>query len=123
MDALTRYIVIYYSNLMTPSERVAHKASIAEEKAENLEPGNLQTILRERCGSNDSDVVAHLKDGQETFLRNVRDRILKEHANEVFLNYCPKCGALTNTPNAQQCPECFHSWHGDVEQFVGREAR
>lgn len=123
MDALTRYIVTYYSNLMTPTEKLAHRASFAEEKAENVEPGNLQTLLRERWGSADPEVMALLKDGQENFLRNVRDRILKEHTNEVFLNYCPKCGALTNTPNAQQCPECFHSWHGDVEQIVGPERR
>jgi hypothetical protein len=78
-------------------------------------------MLREKWGSNDSEVIALLKDGREVFLRNVRDKILHEHANEVFLNYCPKCGALTKTPRAQQCPVCFHSWHGDIEQFVGRE--
>jgi len=123
MDALTRYVVNYYPNLMTPLEKVAYRASFAEAKAENLEPGNVQTMLREKWGSNDSEVMAFLKDGREVFLRKVRDRILHEHANEVFLNYCPKCGALTTTPRAQQCPACFHSWHGDVEQLVGRERR
>ena len=121
MDELTRYIVSYYPNLMTPSEKLAQRSSIAEEKAENLEPGTLQTMLRKKWCSNDPEVLALLKDGRETFLRNVRDRILREHANEVFLNYCPKCGALTKTPKAQQCPACFYSWHDDVEQFVGPE--
>lgn len=119
MDELTRYIVTYYPNLMTSKEKAAYRASFAEEKAENLERGKFQTMLRERWRSNDPEVVALLKNGPEEFLRNVRHRILREQANEVFLNYCPKCGALTKSPKARQCPKCFHSWHDDVEQLVG----
>lgn len=111
MDELTRYIVTNYPNLMTFKEKAAHKASFADEKAEALEPGNLQTMLRERWASSDLEVVALLKNGREEFLRDVRDRILREHANEVFLNYCSKCGALTKSPKARQCPKCFYSWH------------
>ncbi|HEX6188229.1 MAG TPA: hypothetical protein VFZ40_09105 [Pyrinomonadaceae bacterium] len=123
MDELTRYIVTYYPTLMTSNEKVAYRASFAEEKAENLEPGKLQTMLREKWGSNDPEVVALLKNGRDEFLRNVKDRILREQPNEVFLNYCPKCGALTKSPRARQCPKCFYSWHDDVEQIVGRERR
>lgn len=113
MDELTKYIVTYYPNLMTLKEKAAYKTSFVEEKAENLEPGNLQRTLRERWGSNDPEVLALLKNGREEFLNQVRARILLEHADEVFLNYCPKCGALTNTPKAKQCPKCFFSWHRD----------
>ena len=114
MDELTKYIVTYYPNLMTIKEKIAYKASIAEEKAENLEPGNLQQMLREKWGSSDPDVLLLLENGREEFLRQVKDRILREDADKVFLNYCPKCGALTKTPKARQCPKCFFSWHGEV---------
>ena len=114
MDELTHYIVTYYPDLMTSIEKAAYKTSFVEEKAENLEPGNLQRTLREKWGSSDPEVLALLKNGREEFLRQVRERILRENADQVFLNYCPKCGALTNTPKAKQCPKCFFSWHGDV---------
>lgn len=114
MDELTKYIVTYYPNLMTFKEKAAYKTSFVEEKAENLGPGKLQRTLRERWGSNDPEVLALLKNGREEFLHQVRERILREHPDEVFLNYCSKCGALTNTPKAKQCPKCFFSWHGDV---------
>lgn len=114
MDELTRYIVTYYPNLMTIKEKAAYKASLGEEKAESLEPGNFQRITRESWGSRDPEVLALLENGREEFLRRVKDKILQEHADEVFLNYCPRCGALTRTPTAKQCPKCFFSWHGDV---------
>jgi len=114
MDELTRYIFYSYFDLLTFKEKVAYKASFAEEKAENLEPGKLQDFLREKWGSRDPEVLVLLKHGRDEFMRNVKDRILREHPDKVFLNYCPKCGALTRTPRAKQCPKCFFSWHGDV---------
>lgn len=57
MDELTRYIVNYYPNLMTPKEAAAYKTSFVEEKAENLEPG----------GANYS--AHYVKDGDRTILK------------------------------------------------------
>lgn len=114
MNKLTKYIVTWYPDLMTVNEKAAHKTSFVEEKAENLEPGNLQRMLREKWGSSDPEVLALLENGREEFLQKVADRILREHADEVFLNYCPKCGELTKTPRAKQCPSCFFSWHDEA---------
>jgi uncharacterized C2H2 Zn-finger protein len=110
-DELTAYIINYYPHLMTDREKLAHRASFAEEKAENLPPGNLQRTLRERWGSTDPDVLAMLKEGREVFLKNVAQRILRERSDELFFNHCPRCGALAKTPRAKQCAKCFHSWH------------
>ena len=114
MDELTRYIFYSYFGLLTFKEKAAYKTSFAEEKAGNLEPGNLQDFLREKWDSRDPEVLELLKNGRDEFMRNVKDRILREHPDKVFLNYCPKCGGLTKTPRAKQCPKCFFSWHGDV---------
>ena len=111
MDELTRYVVTYYPELMTVKERAAYKALVAEKKAENAGPGSLQDMILKKWGTKDPDVLALLENGPEEFLHNVRGRILREHPDQVFLNYCPKCGALTNTPKAKQCPKCFFSWH------------
>ncbi|HLE62459.1 MAG TPA: hypothetical protein VI750_04925 [Pyrinomonadaceae bacterium] len=48
MDELTKSIFYNYFDLLTIKEKAAYKASFAEEKAENLEPGKLQDFLRER---------------------------------------------------------------------------
>lgn len=114
MDELTRYIFYSYFNLLTIKEKAAYKASFAEEKAENLEPGKLQDFLRERWSSKDPEIISLLENGRDEFTRNVRERIMREHADKVFLNYCPKCGALTKTPRAKQCPKCFFFWHSAV---------
>ena len=114
MDELTKYIFYSYFDLLTQKEKTAHRASFAEEKAENLEPSKLQEFLRERWGSEDPEIRHLLAGGPDEFMRNVRDRIMRENADKVFLNHCPKCGALTKTPQAKQCPKCFFSWHDAV---------
>lgn len=68
---------------------------------------------REAAVSTDPKVMALLADGIEAFGARLSDRVL-EHCDDVFLNYCPRCGALTKTPTAKQCPKCFFSWHDDV---------
>jgi hypothetical protein len=36
--------------------------------------------------------------------------LLRDHAADIFLNYCPKCSALCRTPLARMCVACGHSW-------------
>ena len=114
MDELTRYILTSYPHLMTAREAAAHKSIVGESKAENCDSPKMSDFIRKRWVSTDPEVCALLGRGAEHFMDSVRDRILREHAGEVFLNHCPKCGALTMTPRARQCPKCFHSWHEEV---------
>ena len=79
MDELTKYIFYNYFDLLTIKEKAAYKASFAEEKAENLEPGKLQDFLRERWGTKDLDIVALLEDGRDEFMRRVRERIKRRN--------------------------------------------
>jgi hypothetical protein len=49
--------------------------------------------------------------GFEQFAEQTAKRILADHADEVILNYCPRCHELARTPKAQQCRFCGFDWH------------
>jgi hypothetical protein len=111
MDELSKYIFNYYTHLMTEREKAAYKSIHAEEKAQNVNDTRLSHMLREKWVSSDPEVKALIADGPEAFMKSVCDRILRERPEQVYFNYCPKCGALARTPMAKQCPKCFYSWH------------
>jgi hypothetical protein len=114
MDELAKYIFAHYHNLLTFEEKAAYKSVIAEIKIKNAKSPEMKRMLRKAWVSNNPRVVELLAHGPEAFMENVRDRVLHEHRDKVDLNHCPKCGALTKTPRAMQCPKCFFTWHGDV---------
>ncbi len=69
-------------------------------------------LLRERWGAqNHADVVAAISDGPDAFRDRVRDRLLAECADEIFINRCSRCSRVVATPRAQQCLWCGHTWH------------
>lgn len=113
MNELAVYIINYYHDLMTVEERAAHYSIVAEYKIERTNNPSMKETLQ-TLASADPKVRALLADGAEAFFAGVRDRVLRDHPNEVFLNLCPRCGALAKTPTAKQCGKCFFSWHGDV---------
>ena len=114
MDELTRYIFLNYPRVMTVHEAAAYKSILGEKKAESSDSPNMQSMLRKGWVSGDPEVRALLAKGEEHFMVGVRGRILREHADEVLLNRCRKCGALANTPRAKQCPKCCFSWHDEI---------
>ena len=114
MDELTEYIFNHYHNLLTVEEKTAYKSILGERKIEDAESPAMKKMLRRGWVSTDPKVQALLANGAETFMDGVRDRVMREHRDEVFLNLCPRCGALARTPSARQCPKCHLSWHGDV---------
>jgi len=110
VDDLTAYVINNYSSLMTEKEQLARRAILAEQKAKaSSEP--MAEMLRTRWGSSDPAVVALFEHGADQFHVAVRDRLLREHAEQVFLNRCPKCDAIAQTPKAKQCFACGHDWH------------
>lgn len=114
MDKLTRYIFDYYYNLLTVEEQAAYKSILGRLKIESAEGPKAQEMVRRFWVSSDPKVQALLANGEEAFMDTVRDRVLRERHDEVFINLCPRCGALAHTPRAKQCPKCCLSWHGDA---------
>ena len=114
MDELARYIFNYYSHLLTPDELSAHRTLLVEAKIAHTDSYEMKQWLREDLVYIDPKVLALLEAGPPSFFERVRDRVMREHKEKVFLNLCPICNALAKTPTAKQCPKCFFSWHDDV---------
>lgn len=114
IDALTRYIYSHYPRLLSERESMAHR---------------VHTGLMKRLGQatrTGSNADARMDDfwfgpvrlacpdlldeisrrGSAAVMREAADRVLREHAGEVVLNNCPKCGNLLLTPRAKQCFSC-----------------
>jgi hypothetical protein len=51
------------------------------------------------------------KEGHEVFEEKVAAYILKNYANEVYINACPQCHQLASTPLAHHCKHCGFDWH------------
>lgn len=111
MDELSRYIIVYYPQLMTEEERLAHRHLVTLEKIAKTDSSSRKRLMERRWLSSDSTVLQLFENGEETFFLNVSSRILTQHREQIFLNHCPKCGALAKTPKAKQCAKCYHSWH------------
>lgn len=111
IDELTHYIFHNYYGFLTTSETAALKIVIAEHKARQASTDAMRRMLRSQFGSSDRNVSALLERGPIDFLIVTRDRILNEHAGEIFINRCSKCGALARTPKACLCPACNHTWY------------
>jgi len=109
-----KYIINYFSNLLTSEERMAIKHTNSTYKLEHStsDNSNLTKIYREKGWlTSDQSVLDLLKDGYEKFELNVASRILSQNSDKIFLNNCPKCNKLARTPYARQCRHCGHSWH------------
>jgi hypothetical protein len=115
MDKETaKYIIDYFSNLLTDAERMAIKHATTTYKLEHSTSGNTNWAkIYEEKGwlTSDQSVLDLLKDGYDSFELNVANRIMEQTPEKVFFNNCPKCNKLARTPRARQCRHCGHSWH------------
>lgn len=115
MDELTRYIFNWCSNLLTEEERKARKHLIGLEKVENADSERMKNATRKFWLSRDEHILKLLENGEDEFYRKTVERVFRDNPKKEFLNLCPKCNALTNTPKAKQCPKCFYSWHEEIK--------
>jgi len=111
-EELTRYVWNNYASLLTQLERLGEKAIFESEKASFASGNRMVEMLHSRFSSKDDlDVIAALSEGVEEFRRKVRQRILRDHADQVIINRCPCCASVVRTPRARQCLWCGQSWH------------
>ncbi|AYB35613.1 hypothetical protein D4L85_18900 [Chryseolinea soli] len=115
MDQETaRYIVTYFSKLLTDLERQAIRHTRSNIKLEDIDLDDPLMRAYKRNGwlYDDPGVLDLLKHGYDAFEITAANRILSEQRDKVFFNNCPKCGKLARTPQAKQCRHCGWSWHG-----------
>jgi len=117
---LVSYVMRYYRRFMTKQEhlvaghlfgtmKVTKGRSDAAAQAE-VQAGQRRLNLKELLSS-DPEILKIAHDGYDAFTQRTATRILAEHSEEIYLNHCPRCNALANTPKARQCRFCFHDWH------------
>jgi len=117
-----KYIINYFSHLLTSAERMAIKHTSSSYKLEHSTSDNinLTRIYREKGWlTSDESVLDLLKDGYENFELNVANRILDQNPDKVFFNNCPECNMLARTPRAKQCRHCGHNWHNELTADSG----
>ena len=110
MDDVTRYVFHNYLHLMSLHEKAAWRNCTVSMKGEGSGDPEYARSLMMHAGSQDPQVLELLSRGPEHFFISTRDRLLKEHQDEIFLNRCPRCGALAITPQAKICPKCAFNW-------------
>ena len=109
----TRHIVIdHHPGLLSRLEWQARDAFISRRYARAYGDEDMERQGRELQGSlGDERIDAILEQGWDVFSRNVTERVLREHAEQVVLNRCPNCSRIPRTPRARQCCWCHHDWH------------
>ena len=110
-DELATYVWSFYGRFLTPVESRAFPAVFALAKARVGHTRFADGLLRCKALTEDPDVVAVLADGAEAFRRRTANRIVRDHADEVFVNRCGRCTRIVRTPRAQQCLWCGFDWH------------
>jgi hypothetical protein len=109
-----KYIINYFSDFSTDTEKIAIRHSRSLYKLEDLTSDNTKRALfYKKTGrlTSDQNALDLLEKGYDKFEISVANRILTQHTDKVFLNNCPRCGNLARTPYARQCRYCGHDWH------------
>jgi hypothetical protein len=107
-----KYIITHYSGLLTPDEAKALRHLRSTFKLEDAKDEKLSKMYYKNGWlSDDSAILQLLAGGDDQFMLNCAKRILKEKAEDVYINLCPKCGRLARTPYAKQCRHCEYDWH------------
>lgn len=115
---LERYVLVYFSHLMTDKESKAlrHLNSMGKLDSTNQNSNDqgkerrIKVYKEKGWLSEDDEVLALLDAGDNEFITRTTERILKDNLDKIRINNCPNCGQLARTPHARQCRHCGHSW-------------
>jgi hypothetical protein len=118
MDPFTiDYIIDYFGRFMTANEATAwkHHTTVTAISSPLKKGSEVYKLYVEKGWlSEDDEVLDLLKKDWLEFRERTATRIIKEHADRIYFNHCPRCGKLARTPVAKQCPFCAYSWHDIV---------
>jgi hypothetical protein len=109
-----KYIISYFSELLTSEEKMAIRHTSSTYKLENsiTENSNLKREYEKKGWlTSNQKILNLLKDGYEIFELNSAKRIFEQNPDKIYLNKCQKCEKLARTPYSKQCRFCRHEWH------------
>jgi len=106
------YISNYYHQFFNENENSAyrHLNSLYKLDGESEDSPRYKVYKRKGWITTNKEALELLKNGETAFFINTANRIIKEHRNEIFLNYCSNCQKLARTPKARQCRHCGNKW-------------
>lgn len=114
MTLIPEYVLQHYPQLMTEHEHAVyrHLTALFKGRGGPPAPGTAADTkgLPPSWLSTDPAVLADAQAGWDEARERIARRILRDHPDEVYLNHCPECGALTRTPRARLCLACGHTW-------------
>ncbi len=115
--ALTEYVWRHYAHLLTASEARAgiYRQPLDRDAATRAKGPEFADWLDRTYGPVDMpELQRELAGGRAVLYLRARDRILREHQADVFINRCPACSRIVRSPVARQCLWCKHDWHRGV---------
>ena len=112
---LALYIVTHFDILLTGRERLGlkqlrHQYVIEESSDKHDADRKIQLYKKIGWLTEDKEILELVKGGKDALDQMIAERIMAEHAGDVFINNCPNCVRLARTPLAKQCRHCGHSW-------------
>jgi hypothetical protein len=118
---LSGYVLTYFGHFMTPEEAqerwnltLEYKALVKQLQQEygvveiQISPALTHRKLLEEAYQDAKWINYWNK--RKSFFDQTCERVLKQHAQDIFLNQCPYCSTLARTPTAKQCGKCFKRW-------------
>ena len=109
---LTDIVWRHYRHLFTKFEPKVAGWIMFEIKTRDVPPDFEKEPYFSRYAERDEAVMNALQEGHAAFQRRVRERILAEDGDQVYINRCPACRRIVRRPKAKQCLWCHHDWHG-----------
>ena len=110
--ALTEYVWKHFQHLMTPLELRVGLYSVPIVSDIDDEKGQW---IYAHCESahghvDDAEVRASFPRDLASFQLQTQRRLMRECADEIFVNRCPECARIVRSPSARLCPWCKHTW-------------
>lgn len=109
---LVNYLLRNYSSHLTRFEALAIKAVDLEREGSTdaWDQSSLMTLAED----SDPKVLEAVKTRDPHIREVLADRLLRDHADQIVVNRCPRCTKIVVSPGARQCLWCGHDWHGDA---------
>jgi len=111
--AVVEYVWQHYQHLLTPAEARAGLYLRGMTRAVAIESKGVQFAdwLDETFGAvTEQQISQALADGWDALRIRTTQRLLTERAEEIFVNRCPSCRRIVQSPLAKQCHWCKHNW-------------
>ena len=111
-EALTEYVLSFYYCFCTQTEMEILRALNLNTKKLNSSSPVVKAKLGDILEAIElPEIREAIAMGRSQSRLSIRDRLLRDHRNEMDLVLCPECHRLARTPLARMCIHCGFDWH------------